>query len=71
MVEHDVLKENESPFRVSSNLSQGEKAALRELLNDKDLVIKPADKGGIGYRVNTNISWKFYHNWQMKNSIKS
>ena len=46
IVEHEVLKVNEQPFRVSSNLSQREKKALTMLLDDKDLVLKPADKGG-------------------------
>lgn len=37
---------NEQPVRVAQNLSQGEKTALLELMADKDLVFKPADKGG-------------------------
>ena len=46
LVEQDALKANEQPFRVSDNLSESERAALTELLDDKDLIFKPADKGG-------------------------
>lgn len=35
------------PRPISSfNLSENESASLNELLDDKDIIIKPADKGG-------------------------
>ena len=39
------MKINETPLSISPNLSHGEQTALKELMNDKDIVIKPADKG--------------------------
>ncbi len=36
---------HEKPYHFSDNLSKGEKMALKELTEDQDIVIKPADKG--------------------------
>ena len=46
MVEQDIKKVIEKPYVLNQNLSKEEKTALKELIQDKDIVIKPADKGG-------------------------
>lgn len=35
---------NNQPFHMSINLTTNEKVALNELINDKDIVIKPVVK---------------------------
>lgn len=47
LVEREVLDTFGSPRSYTDNLSKEEKKALRELMDDdKDITIKPADKGG-------------------------
>lgn len=46
IVEQDVMKFYEQPVWVASNFSKSDRTALHELMSDKDLVFKPADKGG-------------------------
>ncbi len=47
LVERDVEKFFcESPAKKKFNLSKSEKDALDKLCRDKDIVVKPADKGG-------------------------
>lgn len=43
-VEQDIIKMNNQPFHMSINLTTNEKVALNELINDKDIVIKPVVK---------------------------
>lgn len=45
VVEQEVLTKSNRPFKIQDNLSENERKALTELMNDKDLMIKPADKG--------------------------
>ncbi len=45
LVEHDIMKTTTQPPCVPQKLTSKEKI-LTELMNNKDLVMKPADKGG-------------------------
>ena len=46
LVDQDIMHMVTQPYRVSHNLLPAEKTALKELMDSKDLIIKPADKGG-------------------------
>lgn len=47
LVEQEVLNFVDSkPFYFSDNLTREERVALQQLADDKQLVIKPAEKGG-------------------------
>ena len=46
LVDQDIMHTVTQPHRASQNLLPAEKKALKELMDSKDLVIKPADKGG-------------------------
>lgn len=46
IVENDIMQLTEKRQVTSPNLSKEERTALTELMNDKSIVIKPADKGG-------------------------
>lgn len=46
LVEQDILQTSNQYHRVSQNLSKEESLALTELMNSKEVVFKPADKGG-------------------------
>lgn len=46
LVEQDVMRTCSFSKEMSYSLSLNEKKALTELMNDPNIIIKPADKGG-------------------------
>ena len=46
LVEQDIMTQISQPFHVKKNLTDNERKALNELIDDENIVIKPADKGG-------------------------
>ncbi len=46
VVEQDIMEKVSRPHSSMSNLTKNEKSALDELMKDRDIVIKPCDKGG-------------------------
>uniref|UniRef100_A0A8C9XHG8 Uncharacterized protein n=1 Tax=Sander lucioperca TaxID=283035 RepID=A0A8C9XHG8_SANLU len=42
----NIFNKIEQPFHFKNNITVNEKRALMGLINDKEVVIKPADKGG-------------------------
>lgn len=46
MVEQEIREKIAGPHRSMPNLTDCEKSALEQLMNDKDLIIKPCDVGG-------------------------
>ncbi len=55
-----------SPAKQKFNLSKSEKDALDKLCRDKDIVVKPADKGGVLVILprtlyNSEVFWQLLH----------
>lgn len=46
VVQQDIMQMAAKPHPSPANLTQSERAALNELISDRDIVIKPADTGG-------------------------
>ncbi len=53
-VKQEVYKQHGAKFRFN-NLTQGERQALNELANNSEIIIKPADKGGLIFVMDTKM----------------